>query len=156
MARQGSRRGGRGVQKTVTKVRARCGGGAGRIVAGVRRKLRNVAAHRTRWRAAGPVSHEVVPDAPAMALSSEIASFSVTHGRSDRNEWKNAAFSSDASSIRTPTSTSIPAARKSCAPLPASGLGSRTAMTTRATPALMIASTQGGVFPKCVQGSSVT
>jgi hypothetical protein len=41
--------------------------------------------------------------------------------------------------------------------LPAtSGLGSAMAATTRATPARMSASAQGGVRPKWLQGSSVT
>src|SRR3984893_18016185 len=51
----------------------------------------------------------------------------------------------------------MPAARSRLWPWPAtSGLGSSSADTTRAIPAAMTASAQGGVLPWCEQGSSVT
>jgi hypothetical protein len=47
-----------------------------------------------------------------------------------------------------PTSTTTPASAKRQCPAPAtSGLGSTTADTTRAMPALMMASAQGAVLP---------
>ena len=51
----------------------------------------------------------------------------------------------------------MPASVQHAPALPAtSGLGSRIAATTRATPASISASAQGGVRPWWLQGSSVT
>ncbi len=66
-------------------------------------------------------------------------------------------LSSVASASSSPLATSMPAAASRASPCPAtSGLGSRIAATTRATPAAINASAQGGVRPKWLQGSSVT
>ena len=55
-----------------------------------------------------------------------------------------------------PTLTAMPAARSCSTPRPATwGSGSSTAMTTRATPAAMMASVQGGVRPWWAHGSRV-
>ena len=55
------------------------------------------------------------------------------------------------------TSTSMPASRKLRKPSPAtSGLGSSMGATTRATPACISASAQGGVRPWCEHGSRLT
>lgn len=80
-----------------------------------------------------------------------------TNGRPrPANRWKKIPFSARASSSRTPNSTSMPAARNRSAPPRASGFGSGTATTTRATPARISASAHGGCFPWWLQGSSVT
>ena len=64
-----------------------------------------------------------------------------------------AGFGSDT----TPTLVSMPAARSASRPWPATaGLGSMVAATTRARPAWMSASVQGGVRPVMLQGSRVT
>ncbi len=67
------------------------------------------------------------------------------------------AFSAAASAARQPTRTSTPAARSAANPWPFTrGSGSSIGATTRATPAAASASAQGGVWPVCAQGSSVT
>jgi hypothetical protein len=59
--------------------------------------------------------------------------------------------------LATPTSTSMPAARRAAAPRPSTpGLGSTMATTQRVTPAAITASTHGGVRPWWAQGSRVT
>src|SRR5580692_7981095 len=96
------------------------------------------------------------PAAPALP-SAEIASLSMTWGRRSRMRRIWPAWSRRACSAPTPTSTTMPAARRRAWPSPAtSGLGSWSADTTRVMPAAMTASAQGGVLPWCEQGSSVT
>ena len=111
---------------------------------------------RNPWCACG--LYLLLAAAPAVAQtppapSADTASLRVTHGRFDMKELKNGALSSRAASDSMPTSTSIPAARRRSTPPPATGFGSRTATTTRAMPAAMIASTHGGVLPWCAHGS---
>src|SRR5690606_29001462 len=66
-------------------------------------------------------------------------------------------MSASASSLRTPSETSMPDARNRSIPEPGTwGLGSRHPITTRATLALIKALTQGGVRPSWLQGSRVT
>ena len=61
------------------------------------------------------------------------------------------------SSAKTPTNTFTPAARKISTPRPLTfGLGSKTPTTTVPTPFSKIKFAQGGVFPKCAQGSNDT
>ena len=67
------------------------------------------------------------------------------------------AMSARASFSRTPSFTSTPAARRRSAPPPVTwGLGSRHPITTLAILASRMASTQGGVRPSWLHGSSVT
>ena len=110
----------------------------------------------TRWRAAVPVIHWLVPSAAAARPSSVEAHLTVTKGRPSRTLVSHGRRSSSASSARTPPMTSTPAARRRSAPPPAIGLGSSSAYTTRATPASMRACAQGPVRPVWLQGSSVT
>ena len=61
------------------------------------------------------------------------------------------------SAISSTNTTSIPASFRPATPLPeTSGLGSSAGIWTRRIPARMIASVQGGVLPKWLQGSSDT
>ena len=85
-----------------------------------------------------------------------MAIFSVTKGRLRATAGSQVRSSARPSSSRTPVTTSIPAARRVSAPPAATGLGSGTATTTRATPASMSARAHGPVRPVWLQGSSVT
>lgn len=99
-------------------------------------------------RAASLVIHWLSPLASAVLPSSEAASLTVTNGRPVVMRRKKPLLSACASSSQTPSVTSIPAACRRAMPCPAtSGLGSRQATTTRATPAAISASAQGGVRP---------
>src|ERR1035441_2923380 len=81
--------------------------------------------------------------------SSVMAVFSVTSGRAVRMKWRNGSLSFSASAANSSgISTTIPASRSLAKPSPATkGFGSATGATTRATPAWISASTQGGVRP---------
>ena len=111
----------------------------------------------TRVRAASPViATGLRPASPALP-SADTASLSVTKGRLSVTRMMWPACTRRASSSPRPTSTAMPLSRSFAWPLPAtSGLGSSSADTTRAMPALMMASAQGGVLPWCAHGSSVT
>src|SRR5271169_2182017 len=92
-----------------------------------------------------------------MRPSSEVASLNVTSGRPSRRRLRKPALTSAASSALSPTSTSSPAARSRRSPSPATrGSGSSRATTTRRTPAVIRASTQGGVWPQWQHGSRLT
>ena len=111
-------------------------------------------------RAAGPVIHWLAPLASAVRPSSEAAIFIRTQGRWRNMREKKPMLSSRAASAMSASgaiATSMPAARIRATPAPATcGFGSATATTTRATPALISASQQGGVRPWWLQGSSET
>ena len=86
-----------------------------------------------------------------------MAHLTVTWGRCRSTAVKKARLRSRASRSRQGVVTSTPAAARAAVPPPFTrGLGSRVADTTRRTPARMIASTQGGVRPTWLHGSSVT
>ena len=106
---------------------------------------------RSQWtcsRASGPEIHCELPPASAMRPSIEVASFRATYGRSVcRRVARKGAFCAAASSASKPTSVSIPARLRMSMPPRASRSGSRTAATTRRTPAARMASVQGGVLP---------
>src|SRR5256886_1387209 len=106
---------------------------------------------RSQWtcsRASGPEFHCELPPASAMRPSIEVASLRATNGRSVcRRVARKGAFCAAASSAIRPTSVSIPARLRISMPPRASRSGSRTAATTRRTPAARIASTHGGVLP---------
>jgi hypothetical protein len=103
------------------------------------------------------VIHFDEPSASAVRPSRLMASFTRTHGRPRWMRLKNPMLSSCAASRIKPTCTPISAARSFSMPAPATlSKGSSCAMTTRPTPAAIRASAQGGVRPKCAQGSSVT
>ncbi len=114
---------------------------------------------RCAWaRAASPVIQRLDPSLSAMQPSSDRPSFRVTAGRPSvcrRTKPRMAAAASEA--IR-PISTSMPRARRCPAPCPSvRGSGSRSAITTRATPARAIRSAQRGPrAERWKQGSSVT
>ena len=108
-------------------------------------------------RAGVPVIHWLSPLLVAIRPSSVVASFSVTSGRPARMRWVKPASTSCASGSSTPSSTSMPAARSRAMPwLSTRVSGSRVATTTRAMPAAISASVQGGVWPQWQHGSSVT
>src|SRR5581483_5676629 len=82
---------------------------------------------------------------------------SVTSGRSVSIQRSQPARNSRHSSSHAPTSTATPARRSRAAPPPRTcGLGSRTPITTRSTPARTSASAHGPVRPTWLHGSSVT
>src|SRR5438552_8186216 len=108
-------------------------------------------------RAASPETHCELPAASAMRPSIDVASLSATKGRSACSRAnRNGACGAAAAPRDRPSGTVTPCARSAAAPPRASGSGSRMAATTRVTPAAMIASVQGGVFPWCAQGSRFT
>ncbi len=108
-----------------------------------------------RW--AGLVIHREWPLAAAIRPSRVKAAFSSTKGRPSRTDTRKRSFRSRASSWRTPVQTATPARRSTARPLPFTrGLGSRIAATTRLTPESPTRGAQGGVRPKCEQGSRVT
>ena len=110
----------------------------------------------TSARARGPVIQRLSPVPVAMRPSSEAAIFSVTIGRPAVMRVRKPRLSATASAARQPTSTATPAARSAATPAPFTrGSGSSAATTTRATPAAISASVQGGVRPVWAQGSSV-
>jgi len=83
-----------------------------------------------------------------MRPSSERAHLAMTKGRPATIHLLKARLRASASAARMPGMTSMPAARSRSRPRPAwEGLGSTAPMTTRANPAAMMASTQGGVRP---------
>ncbi len=89
--------------------------------------------------------------------SRESAAFAITHGIPVTIHLLKAAFSSVHSASSTPAFTFTRARRSSSIPRPACcGLGSIAPMITRASPALRMASTHGGVRPCVEHGSSVT
>jgi hypothetical protein len=106
---------------------------------------------RQRWpsrRAAGPVIHWLAPFSSAVTPSKVEAVFRRTHGRPRVMRDTKPTLSSRASASSTPQSVAMPAADSRASPCPAtSGFGSRIAATTRATPAAISASAQGGVRP---------
>ncbi len=111
----------------------------------------------TMRRASGPVIHWLSPVAVAIRPSKLLASFRVTIGRPSCTRFRKPAWARRASDCITPVVTVIPASRKMACPLPATrGSGSSSAVTTRATPALISDSAQGGVLPWWAQGSNVT
>ena len=102
----------------------------------------------TARRASGPVIHWLSPDAVAIRPSRLVASLSVTRGRPVALRSRKPAWSCIASAARTPVVTAIPAARNRAKPCPETrGSVSSSGATTRATPAAISASTQGGVRP---------
>ena len=108
-------------------------------------------------RAASPVIHWLVPSASAVRPSSETAAFRRSQGRPRSMRETKPMLSSRDASPSPSHSTAMPAASSRAAPRPeTSGFGSRSAMTTRATPAATSASAHGGVRPWCEHGSSVT
>ena len=69
--------------------------------------------------------------------------------------WDEATSCSVTSASPIPMLTSMPASRRACTPRPQTkGSGSSTPITTRATPATMMASVHGGVRPWWLQGWS--
>ncbi|MDQ1079795.1 hypothetical protein QE401_002321 [Pseudoroseomonas cervicalis] len=110
-----------------------------------------------RRRAGAPVIHWLSPLRVAMRPSSVLASFSVSSGRLWVSRLVKPALIARASASSSPVETAMPAARSCSMPPPSTrGSGSRIATTTRATPAAISASVQGGVRPQWQQGSSVT
>ena len=88
------------------------------------------------------------PPFAAIMPSLDTASFNVTNGRWARTRMKKPARSCAAAAAISPVSTAIPAWRNAAIPLPSTrGSGSSTASTTRAMPAAISASAQGGVRP---------
>ena len=111
----------------------------------------------TRARAASPVICAALRPASAALPSADTASLSSTCGRPCVILAIWPAWARRASSANRPVSTVTPLVRSLAWPCPAtSGLGSSSADTTRLTPALTMASAQGGVLPSCEHGSSVT
>ena len=111
----------------------------------------------TRRRAGSPVIKPPEPVLAAIYPSMVIANLSITNGRPVRRWCRYEASCSRTRSSSTPTCTAMPASRSRAMPVPATRWsGSCTPITTRATPAVMIASVQGGVRPKWLHGSSVT
>ena len=111
----------------------------------------------TSARDASPLIHSWPPAAGAVRASRLMASLRRTNGRPRSNREKNPRLRARASAARTPTDTAIPAARSRSMPAPATlGFGSTLEQTTRATPAAIKASAQGGVRPVWLHGSSVT
>ncbi len=109
-----------------------------------------------RRRPASPDTHRDSPVAVAIFPSRLIANFAVTNGSPVRMRWRNPSIVSAASSARSPTVTSTPAARSSAAPAPFTmSFGSMTAECTSAMPASSSARVHGGVRPKWQHGSSV-
>ena len=104
----------------------------------------------------GVVIHFEVPFDAADLPSKLVAIFKVTKGEFVLIFFSQARFENSTSLVNTSEITSIPAALNFSAPPEALGFGSFTANTTFLTPALIMASTQGGVFPKWLHGSSVT
>jgi len=98
-------------------------------------------------RAASPVIHWLSPSASAVLPSRLAATFIRIHERPRVTREMKPALSSRAASSSSPISTSMPAARRRSAPWRAAGSGSAIAATTRAMPAAMMASVQGGVRP---------
>jgi hypothetical protein len=91
--------------------------------------------------------------------SSVIADLNRTHGRPVRACLRNGWLSSRARDRSSPsaTATSIPSSRRIPRPRPeAFSVGSSEATTTRAIPASISASVQGGVWPWWQHGSSET
>ncbi len=102
----------------------------------------------TRSRAASPLSATGLRPASPTLPSLDSASLSVTKGRPCRMQLMCPAWARAASSAQRPTSTVMPFSRSRAWPCPATSvLGSSSAETTRATPALMMASAHGGVLP---------
>jgi hypothetical protein len=108
-------------------------------------------------RAASPVIHWLVPSGSAVRPSIEAATLSRTHGSARDMRDTKPMLSSVASCCSRPQRTSTPASRSRVRPRPLTvGLGSSIAAITRPTRASTSASTQGGVRPKWLHGSSVT
>jgi len=102
----------------------------------------------TRARACSPVMATGLRPASPTLPSADTANFSATCGRRCpiRMIWP--ACARRASSAQSPTSTAMPLSMSRLCPCPAtSGLGSSSAETTRAMPALTMASTHGGDLP---------
>ena len=107
--------------------------------------------------AVSPVIHLLSPLASAVLPSKLAAILTRTKGLFFVIREIKPALSSCAWASIKACSVLMPAAANLARPLPATcGLGSFMAATTRLTPALIKASAQGGVFPKWLQGSSVT
>ena len=88
-----------------------------------------------------------------------MADLKTTSGRPVRACFRNGWLSRRAASATSPLthSTSMPSSRRMPGPRPeALAVGSSDAITTRAIPASMMASVQGGVRPSWQQGSSET
>jgi hypothetical protein len=106
---------------------------------------------RSAWtarRAPSPVIQRLSPEAVAIRPSSVEASLRVTIGRPWVTRRMKPALSAAASAPISPSSTVMPAARSRAKPRPSTRLsGSRSATTTRETPARISASQQGGVRP---------
>jgi hypothetical protein len=102
----------------------------------------------TSARAASPLIHARPPDAGAVRASRLMANFSRMKGRPRSKREKNPTLRSRASAARIPADTEMPAARSRSSPPPTTrGFGSTLQHTTRATPAAIKASAQGGVRP---------
>ena len=99
-------------------------------------------------RAAGPVIQRLSPLCAAIRPSRVVAVLSATSGRPEATRVRKPALSNRASASPGPVSTAMPAASSRAKPRPATrGSGSPVAATTRAIPASMSASAQGGVRP---------
>ena len=108
-------------------------------------------------RASAPVIHCETPLLRAVLPSMLAATLSRSQGRPRVMRETKPILSSFASVASSPVAICMPAAASLAMPCPAtSGFGSAIAATTRATPASISASAQGGVRPKWLQGSSVT
>ena len=84
----------------------------------------------TRWRAAVPVIHWLLPSAAAARPSSVDAHLTVMYGRRRRAAVSQTCWNSSASSRRMPPVTVTPALASRSAPPPATGPGSLTAKKT--------------------------
>ena len=108
-------------------------------------------------RAASPVIHWPSPAGRVMRPSRLMPALAMTQGRPVVMSLAKGAITSRHSLSRMPVVTAIPAAASNSRARPACrGFGSSAPHTTRATPAAMMASTQGGVRPCVEHGSSVT
>ena len=116
--------------------------------------------HRcTSARLDSPEIHFDSPPLVATRPSRVTADFIVTSGLPVRACFRNAWLSSRAAAASAPSAnvTSIPSSRSTPGPRPlAFSDGSSAPITTRSTPAAMIASVHGGCLPWCAHGSSVT
>ena len=112
----------------------------------------------TSARARGPVIQRLSPVPVAIRPSSEAASFSVSIGRPVVSRLRKPRLSATASVGEAADLDRDPgrAQRLDARGRSTRGSGSSIATTTRATPAAISASVQGGVAPVWAQGSSVT
>src|SRR5688572_16108932 len=97
------------------------------------------------------------PPRGAILLFEDCAHFKIIYGRCCNWNVKNLLFRSMHSGCNMPSVTSTPCERKRSRPLPFTcGNGSVVPTTTLGILLLIIRSVQGGVLPKCEQGSNET